>query len=156
MPVTHNVRPGDSFPGWLAHSQPQCRAKAKWQGQPRTVVYHPAGLRRHGLGSEFNARADPVSYQRPPGDNWSAIYEGALIACGGGTDVNCGDPGKRKDSQMLLGRRSWIKTARALAPGNTLRAVPAPAEADSLIASKSVFRKSVLSGRSRDQSRLGA
>lgn len=72
-----------------------------------------------------------------------------------GTNVNCDDPGKRRDSHMPAGRWSWIKTAGALALGNSLRAAPASAEVDSLIASKSLAVTETTAGKVRGFVRRG-
>ncbi len=56
---------------------------------------------------------------------------------------------------MLLGRRSWIKTAGALALGGSVPAAPAGTEADPLIASSSVAIAETASGKVRGFIRRG-
>jgi len=56
---------------------------------------------------------------------------------------------------MLIGRRSWIKAAGALALGEPLAGAPAAVEADSLIASSSVAVTETASGKVRGFVRRG-
>jgi len=59
-------------------------------------------------------------------------------AASGALVVDCGHPGKPKDSDTLLGRHSWIVTAGVLARGKSLSAAPAATQGDALIASSPV------------------